>query len=137
MKPLAPTTTIMNTAAVDAPAVMPMMSGLASGLRASDWKIAPERPNAAPTSTRGQRARQSQLVDDEVGRLAAVAEDRGHHVGQRDREVADRDRDAEDDERDDGEHERDRDRPSPTRGARPSHDQPLLVERQFVDVGRR
>ena len=51
---------MMNTAEADAPAVMPMMSGLASGLRASDWKIAPDSPNAAPTSTavnaRGSRS---------------------------------------------------------------------------------
>jgi hypothetical protein len=44
-------TTIVSTAQAAAPAVMPMMSGLASGLRAMRWKIAPERPKAAPTRT--------------------------------------------------------------------------------------
>lgn len=48
-----------TTAAALAPAVIPMMSGLASGLRTSVWKIAPESPNATPTHTavtvRGRR----------------------------------------------------------------------------------
>ena len=56
-----PTTTIMNTAAALAPDVMPMMSGLASGLRARLWKMAPERPKATPTS-RPVRARGSRRV---------------------------------------------------------------------------
>ena len=43
-----------NTAASDAPEVMPMKSGEASGLRAIDWNIAPDRPKAAPTSTAGR-----------------------------------------------------------------------------------
>jgi hypothetical protein len=50
----------MKTADALAPAVMPMMSGLASGLRASNWKTDPERPNALPTSNaataRGSRS---------------------------------------------------------------------------------
>ena len=49
-----------NTAAAAAPALTPMMSGLASGLRASRWKIAPDSPKAAPTSSavrpRGRRS---------------------------------------------------------------------------------
>ena len=52
-------TTMQNTAAAPAPASIPMMSGLASGLRAMLWKIAPDSPNAPPTSTavraRGRR----------------------------------------------------------------------------------
>ena len=39
---------------------MPMMSGLASGLRASVWKIAPEMPNARADQHRRQRPRQAQ-----------------------------------------------------------------------------
>ena len=43
-----------------APCSNPMMSGEPSGLRVSDWKIAPEIPSAAPTSTahsaRGSRS---------------------------------------------------------------------------------
>ena len=37
---------MQNTADALAPASMPMMSGLASGLRARLWKIAPEMPKA-------------------------------------------------------------------------------------------
>ncbi|CAM3933299.1 hypothetical protein TSST111916_14295 [Tsukamurella strandjordii] len=48
-----------NTAATPAPAVIPRMSGLASGLRAIDCTIAPDIPSAAPTvtptSARGSR----------------------------------------------------------------------------------
>ncbi len=51
---------MQNTAAALAPASIPMMSGLASGLRARLWKMAPEIPNPAPTSTavraRGRRS---------------------------------------------------------------------------------
>ena len=43
-----------------APEVMPMMSGLASGLRTMVWKIAPDMPKATPTSSpmsaRGSRS---------------------------------------------------------------------------------
>ena len=53
-------TTMQNTAAALAPASMPMMSGLASGLRATLWKMAPEMPKPAPTRTaviaRGRRS---------------------------------------------------------------------------------
>ena len=63
---------MQNTAAALAPASMPMMSGLASGLRAMLWKMAPEIPNAAPTSTAGERPRQAQRADDELGLLVAV-----------------------------------------------------------------
>ncbi len=56
-----PTTTMTKTADVLAPAVIPTMSGLASGLRATLWKMAPESPKAAPTSrpvrARGSRTR--------------------------------------------------------------------------------
>ena len=60
-KPAGADDTIMMTAAVDALWVIPMKSGLASGFLANDWKIAPENPNRAPTSTavraRGRRIR--------------------------------------------------------------------------------
>ena len=59
--PLACSTTIPKTAASDAPEVMPMKSGEASGLRARVWNIAPESPKAAPderppASARGSRS---------------------------------------------------------------------------------
>ena len=87
--------TMQNTAAALAPASMPMMSGLASGLRARLWKIAPEMPNATPTSrpvsARGSRSVRTMNSASSV----AAAEHRRHHVAQRDREVADADRHAE------------------------------------------
>ena len=83
---------MQNTAAALAPASMPMMSGLASGLRARLWKIAPETPNAAPTSTPvSARGRRSVRTMNSAS-LGAGAEDRRHDVAQRDREVADADR---------------------------------------------
>ena len=67
---------MQTTAAALAPGVMPMMSGLASGLRASVWKIAPETPKAAPTSSpvsaRGSRS----VAHDELGVVAAAPEQR-------------------------------------------------------------
>lgn len=45
-----------RTATAPASPVMPRMSGLASGLRATDWVIAPDIPSANPT-TRPARAR--------------------------------------------------------------------------------
>ena len=58
--PLACRTTIPKTAASDAPEVIPMKSGEASGLRARVWNIAPASPKAAPTSApataRGSRS---------------------------------------------------------------------------------
>ena len=89
---------MQNTAAALAPASMPMMSGLASGLRARLWKIAPETPNAAPTSTPvSARGRRSVRTMNSASSVAG-AEDRRHDVAQRDREVADADRHAEHDE---------------------------------------
>ena len=90
---------MMKTADAAAPAVMPMMSGLASGLRASDWKIAPEKPNAAPTSSAGQRPRQAQVVRIMKLDSSPCPKHRRDHVAQRDREVADAERDAEHDAR--------------------------------------
>ena len=50
---------IAATAAVEAPMVMPMISGLANGLRSTPWNSVPATPNAAPassaTSARGSR----------------------------------------------------------------------------------
>ena len=48
--PVRPSVMMANTANALAPYVTPMMSGLASGLRAMLWKIAPDMPSAAPTS---------------------------------------------------------------------------------------
>ena len=88
-------TTMQNTAAALAPASMPMMSGLASGLRARLWKIAPDSPNATPTSTpvsaRGRRSVRTMNSASSV----PVPEDRRDDVAERDREVADADRHAE------------------------------------------
>ena len=90
-----PSTTMQNTAAALAPASMPMMSGLASGLRARLWKMAPEMPKAGADQQAGEGPGQAQRADDELGVVGADAEERRHHVAQRDREVADADRDAE------------------------------------------
>jgi len=48
--PVSPSVTMANTANALAPYVTPMMSGLARGLRAMLWKIAPDMPSVAPTS---------------------------------------------------------------------------------------
>ncbi len=53
--------TIERIAAALAPELMPMTSGLASGLRSSVWKVAPATPNAMPAST-AVRARGSRSV---------------------------------------------------------------------------
>ena len=86
---------MQNTAAALAPASMPMMSGLASGLRAMLWKMAPEIPNAAPTRTavmaRGRRSVRT-MNSDCSSPAPKIA---GDDVAERDREVADADRDAE------------------------------------------
>ena len=49
--PFSDRTTIAKTADALAPSEMPSMSGLASGLRRVDWKIAPAAPKATPAST--------------------------------------------------------------------------------------
>ncbi|KOG53542.1 hypothetical protein ADK76_27290 [Streptomyces griseoflavus] len=57
--PPSPSATMQVAAAALAPEVMPMTSGLASGLRTRLWKIAPDMPNprpaSSPVSTRGSR----------------------------------------------------------------------------------
>ena len=89
-RPLPLRITITNTAHAAAPALTPMMSGLASGLWARRWKIAPETPNAAPTSTAARpRGRRSVSTMNALS-AAAAAEQRRHHVGDGQREVADR-----------------------------------------------
>ena len=106
-----------NTAEVDAPAVIPMMSGDANGLRASDWKIAPDSPKAAPTSTADERSRQPELTHDERSSpVGPKPQQGGHHVTDRDREVADRHRPA---ERAESGHRQRSHRP-PRLGARPA-----------------
>ena len=89
-----------TAAALDAPAVMPMMSGLASGLRASVWKIAPGEPErgadeqrrSAPAAGAASRTMNS-------ASWLPWPKSAGDDVAQRDREVADADRHAERDER--------------------------------------
>lgn len=55
-----PRVMMANTAAADAPELMPMMSGLARGLRSIVWKVTPPRPKHSPTRTartaRGSRS---------------------------------------------------------------------------------
>ncbi len=51
-----PDTVTRKTATTLAPPVIPRMSGLARGLRATDWVIAPDTPSAIPT-TRPAKAR--------------------------------------------------------------------------------
>ena len=62
-------TRMANTAAADAPAEIPIRSGLASGFRAICCSSAPESPNARPTSTpvsaRGSRS--SRTVNSALG----------------------------------------------------------------------
>ena len=91
---------MMNTADADAPAVIPMMSGEASGLRAKRLEDRSREPERGADEHGGQRAGEPQLADDEVGVRAAEPEDRRHAPRERDREVADRDRHAERDESD-------------------------------------
>ena len=50
-RPVKPNQTSATAPVALALAVMPMMSGLASGLRASVWKSAPDSPRQPPTST--------------------------------------------------------------------------------------
>ncbi|SAD59544.1 Uncharacterised protein [Enterobacter kobei] len=54
-----PNSTIATSTPLQAPVFRPITSGLPSGLRISDWKIAPLTPSAAPTriaiATRGSR----------------------------------------------------------------------------------
>jgi hypothetical protein len=61
--PPTPRMRMPNATATLAPPLMPMMSGLASGLRRRVWKTAPAIPNAAPTSSPstigGRRSRKS------------------------------------------------------------------------------
>ena len=77
--------TIISTAAVPAPAVMPMMSGLASALRASDWKIAPDEAERDADEQRRQSPRQPQRLDDQLGLAVAEAEDGRDDVAERHR----------------------------------------------------
>ena len=54
-------TTMAKAAAALAPELMPMTSGLASGLRSIVWKVTPARPKQSPATTasaaRGSRSR--------------------------------------------------------------------------------
>lgn len=67
--PSSPSTTIPKAAAALAPEEIPMMSGLASGLRSMVWKVTPPRPKLAPhttaSTTRGSRS--SPTVNDAPG----------------------------------------------------------------------
>jgi hypothetical protein len=63
----------MNTAPSAAPELNPTMSGDASGLLASDWKIPPEIANAAPTMIAVRTRGQAQRLDDELGVVGRVS----------------------------------------------------------------
>ena len=85
-----------KTAAAPAPASMPMMSGLANGLRARLWKMEPETPKAAPTSrpvrARGRRSVRTMKPASSLPAPTRAATTSLSGIG----EVADADRDAED-----------------------------------------
>jgi hypothetical protein len=51
-----PNSTIATSTPLQAPVLKPITSGLPSGLRISDWKIAPLTPSAAPISSAIARA---------------------------------------------------------------------------------
>src|SRR5919106_1000649 len=91
---VASNSTISATAAAAAPALMPTMSGLASGLRATRWKMAPDRPQAAvattsvtPSARRSGRGRERAATErrgSELHQLAAADqrdEERGADEG--------------------------------------------------------
>ncbi len=131
-----PTYTIITTAPSAAPALKPMMSGDPSGLRTSAWKIAPDMPNAAPTpmatSTRGSRSVPTMNSESAVG----LPEQRGDHVGHRDREVADADRPAADHHDHDRQHRRTRRSPA-GRGVRRTSECGSRVPRIGQSIWRR
>ena len=59
-----PSTSITISAPVYDPASKPMMSGVPSGLRVSDWKIAPPSASAMPHPSGEQQPRQPPLHDE-------------------------------------------------------------------------
>lgn len=63
------------TAAADAPRLMPMMSGLASGLRRVVWNIAPAAPNASPARSpiRARGALASMTMKEAPGASGSVS----------------------------------------------------------------
>ncbi len=54
-----------HAATMAAPVLMPSTSGEAGGFLVIDWKIAPERPSAAPTATHSSARGRAQVVDDD------------------------------------------------------------------------
>ena len=86
-----------------------MMSGLPSGLRVSDWKIAPTHPEGAAQHQGHQRSGQPPLQHDQVVPRAALTEQGGHDVTDRDREVAGGQRDDHDPQCDGGQDQADQD----------------------------
>ena len=68
---------MITTAAADAPAVIPMMSGEASGLRAKRLEDRTREAEGGADQYGGERPGEPQLADDEVCVRAAEPEDRG------------------------------------------------------------
>src|SRR5262245_7184792 len=73
----APTNEIAKTIDAAAPALIPISDGSASGFRVTPWRIAPERPSAAPAviprSVRGTRISRTTVSAGEVGSKFARA----------------------------------------------------------------
>ena len=111
--------------------------GTASGLRGEDWKIAPENPNEAPTSTavsaRGSRSWWMMKSEDSLPwpKIAGTTSLSG--IGKSPTEIETQNTTKVSR----GENERDGDRPGPTGGAGSPHDQSMLVEGQPSIVRRK
>ena len=93
--PVSPSVTIANTANALAPYVTPMMSGLASGLRAIALEDRTGQTERGADQDAGQGARQPELVHDELGRPVARPNSVFTTSMHRDLEVAQGQRDAE------------------------------------------
>ena len=83
--PCVPETVMTKTAATEAPLVMPRTSGLARGLRATDWVSAPEKaraaPTARPTTARPRRHRNTMVSSSRVPPPARVRSTSGTLIG--------------------------------------------------------
>ncbi len=65
------------------PALNPMMSGLASGLRARVWNTAPASPSGRADRERGEHPRYPQPHDHDGGTFVALSREGGCHLPQR------------------------------------------------------
>ena len=93
--PLSDSVTIANAAAAPAPDVMPMTSGLASGLRSIVWNVTPPNPKQAPVAS-AVTARGSRSAPTVKRRAVDVLpEDHPEHLARCVEGVADQQRDHE------------------------------------------